>query len=392
MYPNIYELILDLFGISIPPLKLMQSYGSMVALGFIFASATLTLELKRKEKEGLLQTTKKKIWEGKGMPLMDKILNVLFGFIAGLKLLPLLMDFETVSKDLGGFLLSSQGNWLAGILIGGGILAWILYQEKQNRSEKPKEVELEIHAHEHVGTMVILAAVGGIGGAKLFHNLENWDELMADPIGALTSFSGLSFFGGLICAAAMIIYYARKKKIKVLHLVDATAPGLAMAYGFGRMGCQVAGDGDWGIPNDNPKPDWLSWLPDWAWAYDYPNNVLDPAHRGTEFMIDYYARHGYESLTGYAYPTPIYEIIMSIIIFVFLWSMRKRWKTPGIMMSWYLVLTGMERLLIEQIRINNEYPILGGITQAEIISVLIILSGIAGLYYMPKIGERWSKW
>ncbi len=109
-------------------------------------------------------------------------------------------------------------------------------------------------------------------------------------------------------------------------------------------------------------------------------------------MIDYYARHGYESLTGYAYPTPVYEIIMSIVIFAVLWSMRKRWKTPGIMMSWYLVLTGIERLLIEQIRINNEYPILGGITQAEIISVLLISLGLMGLYYMPKVGEKWAKW
>lgn len=390
MYPNIYELVLDLFGISIAPLKLMQSYGTMVALGFIFASITLTLELKRKERDGLIQSTKKTVLEDEPMSLFDKILNVLIGFLAGFKLLPLLLDYDSVSKDLAGFFLSTQGNLVAGLIIGGALIAWIIYKEKRNK--QPKEVEIEVHPDEHVGNMVILAAIGGIGGAKLFHNLENIDEMMADPIGALTSFSGLSFFGGLICAAAMIVYYAKKKNIKVLHLVDAAMPGLAMAYGFGRLGCQVAGDGDWGIPNDNPKPEWLSWLPDWAWAYDYPNNVLDPAHRGTEFMIDYYARHGYESLTGYAYPTPVYEIAMSILIFAFLWSMRKRWKTPGIMMSWYLVLTGIERLLIEQIRINNEYPILGGVTQAEIISVLIILSGIAGLYYMPKVGHRWAKW
>ena len=390
MYPNIYELVLDLFGLSIPPLKMMQSYGTMVALGFIFASITLTIELKRKERQGLLETTKKKVLEGEPMSLMDKILNVLFGFLAGFKLLPLLLDYETVSKDLKGFFLSAEGNWLAGLVIAGALVAYIIYKEKQNK--QPKEIDVELHPHEHVGNLIILAAIGGIGGAKLFHNLENIDEMMADPIGALTSFSGLSFFGGLICAAAMIVYYAKKKNIKVLHLVDAAMPGLAMAYGFGRLGCQVAGDGDWGIPNDNPKPEWLSWLPDWMWKYDYPNNVLDPAHRGTEFMIDYYARHGYESLTGYAYPTPVYEIIMSIMIFAFLWSMRKHWKIPGIMMSWYLVLTGIERLLIEQIRINNEYPILGGVTQAEIISVLIILSGIAGLYYMPKVGAKWAKW
>lgn len=392
MYPNLYELFLDLFGISIPPLQMMQSYGSMVACGFIFASITLTLELKRKEKEGLLQATKKKVWEGKPSTLTDKVTNTAIMFLLGLKLMPLLSDFNHVFPRIGEFMLSAEGNWFAGLMLGGGTLAVMVYLDRKNATTTPKEVEVEVHANEHVGNMVILAAIGGIGGAKLFHNLENIDEMMADPIGALTSFSGLSFFGGLICGSVMIIYYARKHNIKVIHLVDAVAPGLAMAYGFGRMGCQIAGDGDWGIPNDNPKPDWLSWLPDWAWAYDYPNNVLDPTHRGTEWMIEYYARNGYESLTGYAYPTPIYEILMSILIFVFLWSMRKRWRTPGIMMSWYLVLTGIERLLIEQIRINNEYPILGGITQAEIISVLIILAGAAGLYYMPKVGHRWAKW
>lgn len=391
MYPNIYELVLDLFGLSIPPLKLMQSYGTMVALGFVFTSITLTIELKRKEREGLISATKKKVWEGKAMPLIDKVLNTVFGFLAGFKLLPLFVNYNEVAKDLKGFFLSMEGNLIAGLMIGGGILTYIIYQEKKIVGE-PREVEKEIHPHEHVGNLVILAAISGIGGAKLFHNLENIDEMLADPMGALTSFSGLSFFGGLICGAITIVWYLKKKNIKVLHLVDATMPGLAMAYGFGRMGCQVSGDGDWGIPNDNPKPEWLSWLPDWAWAYDYPNNVLDPAQRGTEFMIEYYARHGYESINGLAYPTPIYEIVMSIVIFAFLWSMRKRWKTPGIMLSWYLILTGIERLLIEQIRINNEYPILGGVTQAEIISVLIIVAGISGMYLMPKHGNRWAKW
>ncbi|MBI1289242.1 MAG: diacylglyceryl transferase [Flavobacteriales bacterium] len=392
MYPNLYELFLDLFGVSIPPLKMMQSYGTMVACGFIFASVTLTLELKRKEKEGLLKSTFKKVWEGKPSSTVDKVLNSLISFLIGFKLLPLLTSFDLVFPRIKDFMLSGEGNWLAGVLMGGGMLGYMIYDDRKHATDKPKEVEKEVHPNEHVGNMVILAAIGGIGGAKLFHNLENIDEMMADPIGALTSFSGLSFFGGLLCAAAMIIYYAHKHKIKALHLVDAAVPGLAMAYGFGRMGCQIAGDGDWGIPNDRPMPDWLSWLPEWLWRYDYPNNVLDPLHRGKEFMIDYFARQGYESLTGYAYPTPLYEIIMSIIIFSFLWGMRKRLKTPGVMASWYLLLIGTERLLIEQIRINNEYPILGGITQAEIISAVIILAGAVGLYYMPKVGQRWAKW
>lgn len=243
-----------------------------------------------------------------------------------------------------------------------------------------------LHPHEHVGNIAIIAGIGAIVGGKLFHNLENWDEVMADPVGALTRMSGLSFYGGMILAMVMFIWYAKKHKISILHFFDATMPALAIGYGFGRLGCHVSGDGDWGIPNDNPMPEWLSFLPDWMWAYDYPNNIL-----GVD-MMDFYAEKGYVSITGFAYPTPIYEIIMSIMIFGALWAMRKRWTVPGLMISGYFVLGGIERLLIEQIRINNEYDILGGITQAEIISTSMILLGILGFYYLPKgAGARWAK-
>ncbi|MFM1874700.1 MAG: hypothetical protein RL266_437 [Bacteroidota bacterium] len=311
MYPTFYDLVLDLFGISIPPFRFIQSYGMMVGIGFLVGSLIITLEMKRKEAQGLLRSTFKK----------DKLGN-----------------------------------------------------------------KTEVHPHEHVGNIAILCGFGGILGSKIFHNLENWDDFVQDPIGMMTSFGGFSFYGGLILAVILVVWYARKNSIKILPLVESGIPAVAIGYGFGRLGCHVSGDGDWGIPNDSPKPDWMSFLPDWTWAYNYPNNVL-----GVD-MIEYFERKGYTSLTGYAYPTPIYEIAMSILIFGFLWGMRKRWQTPGIMIAWYFILTGIERLLIEQIRINNEYAILGGITQAEIISIVMIVLGSAGIYYMPKVGHRWAKW
>jgi prolipoprotein diacylglyceryltransferase len=53
----------------------------------------------------------------------------------------------------------------------------------------------------------------------------------------------------LICAGLAIIYYAKKHGIKVSHLADGFAPALMLAYAVGRIGCQVSGDGDWGILN-----------------------------------------------------------------------------------------------------------------------------------------------
>ncbi|MCF8278302.1 MAG: prolipoprotein diacylglyceryl transferase [Flavobacteriales bacterium] len=309
MYPTFYDLVLDLFGISVPAFNVMQMYGMMVGLGFIVGSILLTLELQRKERIGQLK------------PLTKK---------SGSK--------ETI-----------------------------------------------IHPYDHVGNIAMICCFGAIAGGKLFHNLENWDEMMADPMAALTSMGGFSFLGGLIVSMGLFAWYAKRNKLSILHFLDAVMPSVAIGYGFGRLGCHISGDGDWGIPNDSPMPDWLSFLPDWMWAYNYPNNVLHVD------MIQYFADKGYTSLTGYAYPTPIYEIIMSIFMFAFMWSMRKRWTVPGIMLSVYLILSGIERLLIEQIRINNEYNVLGGITQAEMLSLAMVLIGAFGLYYMPKVGERWAK-
>jgi prolipoprotein diacylglyceryltransferase len=358
----------------------------MVALAFLAASMDLKSELKRKEKLGLLSSIRKKIIVGAKSTITQKLTSGIIGFVLGYKFLGIVLEFDLVSNNPQAFILSSEGNLLGGLLgaaISVGIRFW---EDKKDGLAEPKEMEIEVHPYEQVGTITIFAAIFGIGGAKIFHNLENLDELMADPVGALISFSGLSFLGGLICATVAILWFARKNNIKMLHLTDAALPGLMLAYGIGRMGCQLAGDGDWGIPNDAPKPEWLSFLPDWAWAYDYPNNVL-----GIDLKQDF-AQMGYVSLTGNAWPTPIYETTMALLIFGFLAFMRTRWTTPGMVAAWYLLLAGIERFAIESIRINNEYPIFGGVTQAEIISTIMIITGIAFLFVMPKYGHKWAEY
>lgn len=385
MYPTLYDLVLDLFGISIPPFKLVQSFGMMVALAFLAASIDLKSELKRKEQKGLLAAVRKKVTIGLRSTMVEKLISSIIGFTVGYKLLALVLEFDTVVLNPQAFILSAEGNLLGGLL-GAAISVGMRIWDDRKIAGEPKEVDILIHPYEQVGTITILAAVFGILGAKVFHNLENIDELLADPIGALISFSGLSFLGGVICATIAILWFARKNNIKMLHLSDAALPGLMLAYGVGRMGCQLAGDGDWGIPNDAPKPEWLSFLPDWAWAYNYPNNVL-----GVDLKTDF-AQMGYVSLTGYAWPTPLYETTMALLIFGFFWFMRKRWEIPGMVTAWYLVLAGMERLAIEQIRINNEYPIFGGVTQAEIIASIMILVGIVLVFVMPKMGHKWAKY
>jgi len=248
---------------------------------------------------------------------------------------------------------------------------------------KPEWVTQILHPYQHVPNMTLIAAIAGILGAKIFHNLENLDEFMRDPMGSLFSFSGLTMYGGLIVAGISVIYYARKNGIITSHLIDACAPSLMLAYGTGRLGCQMAGDGDWGIENLSEKPSWFI-LPDWAWAYSYPNNVNNvgvpiPDCEGKFCSV----------LENPVFPTPLWEAIICIALFFVLWSIRKKITIPGVMFSVYLILNGVERFLIEKIRINEPYTIFGmQITQAEIIATLLVILGIAGIFYFRKIQKK----
>jgi phosphatidylglycerol:prolipoprotein diacylglycerol transferase len=210
-----------------------------------------------------------------------------------------------------------------------------------------------------VGTLAVLAAGMGIVGAKLFTILGNPGAFVLDPAGMLFSTGGLTFYGGLIVAGGSIVWYLRRWDLSVAPVADAAAPGLMLAYGVGRIGCHLAGDGDWGIPADlAARPDW--W-PLWLWAETYPNAIVGPPAQPV-------------------YPTSVYEALAATLLFGVLWALRRHPYRAGWLFSLYLVLNGVERFLIEQIRVNPEYTLFGATpTQAEIIAVLLVAAGGAGL-------------
>ncbi len=378
MYPTLTDLLKDLFGINIP--LPVQTFGLFMGLSFALAAYVLFLELKRKEQEGLLQDIQLKETIGKPASSGELLTSAILGFITGYKLLYIISEYQVFVNDTQGVLLSATGS-LPGGIMGAILFVWLKYREKEKQKlEEPKIQEIVLKPHQLVGNITMLAALFGLLGAKIFHNLENLDELQRDPVHALLSFSGLTWYGGLICAAIAVMWYGKKHGITPLMLSDAAAPALMLSYGTGRIGCQLSGDGDWGIVNLNPKPDWLSWLPDWAWAFNYPRNVIGegipiPGCEGRHCMM----------LPDAVYPTPLYEALMCILLFFILWSFRKRFTTTGMMFSVYLILNGVERFFIEQIRVNTKYHIAGhSITQAEIISVLLVLVGFAGIFYLSR--------
>ena len=375
MYPTLYDFLFDIFGDSIEFLsflKILNSFGLFVALAFIISSRVFTLELKRKEKEGLLKSHFIKIIKGEKVKTSQLVVNGIIGFLFGYKLIGVILAINFSDGEINPqkYLISMEGNIFAAILAG-GYMIYLKYKEaKKEELETPIEVQEEIHPYQLMGNITIISAVAGIIGAKIFHNLENLDEFLENPMTLFDPFSGLTFYGGLIFGGLAVVTYAKKKGLKVIHLLDASAPVMIAAYGIGRIGCHVSGDGDWGIANPNPKPEWLSWAPDWAWAYNYPNNVLniDPAT-----ML--YDKFGTEISRGFVFPTPLYEIVIMVIIFIILWNFRKKMKIAGIMFGIYLIFSGLERLMIEKIRVNEQ--LFGtSITQAEIISSIMIFTGV----------------
>src|SRR5450432_13320 len=419
MYPNLYYAVKDLFGLDLKFLHFINSFGFFVALSFIGAAMVLTHELKRKERQGLLQAEEETIVVGKVAGPAELLTNFILGFLIGYKIIGLFTSNSPLTQNPADFIFSSAGNGWAGLALG-LFFAGLKWREKyKQKLSTPEERKIRIWPHDRVGDIIILGAIFGFLGAKIFNSLETWDDFIKNPVQSLVSFSGLTFYGGLIVAALSIWFYARKHKIGFWYLNDAAAPALMLAYGTGRIGCQVSGDGDWGIPNSayevganlkslsgtpanfqsevSKNSDFFlsqfgslnvphyavrgpSFLPNWLFGYAYPHNVIGEGIKIAGCNGPYCSY-----LPIPVFPTPFYETIICLALFFLIWSVRKKFKVPGTLFAFYLVLNGIERFFIEKIRVNSRYSIFGfHPTQAEIISSLLVIGGILLYYFLKK--------
>jgi phosphatidylglycerol:prolipoprotein diacylglycerol transferase len=197
------------------------------------------------------------------------------------------------------------------------------------------------------------ALLGGVIGARGYYLIQNYDQVKHDLIGSIFSGSGLVWYGGAIGGAIGVIAWMRWRRMLELRAFDMCATALALGYAIGRIGCQVSGDGDYGIRSSLP------------WAMGYPHGTL-PTPPGVRVQ-----------------PTPIYETLAMCLLAYALWKLRDRVR-PGVVFALYLVGSGLERFLVEFIRRNKE--VLAGLTAPQLESLVLCAIGVAWLMVMRRRG------
>ena len=399
MYPDLSYILHALIGTSPDNgASVVKTFGLLLVIAILVAAFMLERELRRKEKEGLLQPVKTKIIVGEPASPLSILLNGALGFFLFSKFVYAYQHFADFQLDPADIILSMKGNLVAGLLgavVFGALKFW---EKKREQLAKPVEKLLVVYPHDRIGDITIIAALAGVIGAKIFAMAEDFDTVLSGQVsfgefmGQFLSGSGMAIYGGLIVAFFACFIYLRRFNIPPIHVMDAVAPALLVAYGIGRLGCHLSGDGDWGIPIQElaengdliynyVKPDWI---PQWLWAQDYPHNVLSEgvAIEGCEWRYC-------NRLPIPVFPTSIYELIMGVGLGGILWALRKRITIPGMLFFLYLVCNGFERFWIEKIRVNDRYDILGmQSTQAEFIAVILMLIGIAGCLVLWQRGKK----
>ena len=226
----------------------------------------------------------------------------------------------------------------------GFIACWGLVARRLRELGKPVDWSYEI---------IFAALVGGVVGARAYYLIQNYDRVRHDLLGSVFSGSGLVWYGGAIGGAIGVIAWMRWRRTLELRMLDMCAIALALGYGIGRIGCQLSGDGDYGIRSDLP------------WAMGYPHGTV-PTPAGVRVQ-----------------PTPIYETAAMCLLAYLLWRLRDRVR-PGVIFALYLVLSGLERFLVEFIRRNNE--VLGGLTTPQLESIALCAVGLAWLALLARRG------
>jgi phosphatidylglycerol:prolipoprotein diacylglycerol transferase len=185
--------------------------------------------------------------------------------------------------------------------------------------------------------------VGGLLGARMLHLLEHWEAFTAEPSVRGLAAGGFSWYGGLVGGVLLSATIARLERAPLRAFLDAIVPSILVGYAIGRIGCHLAGDGDYGPPTQLP----------WATSYQY----------------------GLVPTSQLVHPTPLYEAIAALACFQLIWRIRARSRPAGALFCLFLIFSGLSRLVLEFWRLNP--PVAFGLTVAQFSAALGVVCGIA---------------
>jgi phosphatidylglycerol:prolipoprotein diacylglycerol transferase len=217
-----------------------------------------------------------------------------------------------------------------------------------NRLQHP--VEYAQFLHGQFAILVTHMHMAGVGfGQKVF-------TLVGDLLGFLPR-DGFAWYGGLLAGVATLMWEGRKAGVGALGMLDLSAPAAAIGYGVGRIGCLTSGDGDYGINTTLP------------WGVHMAKDALVPPNPPSAAVQ----------------PTPIYELLFSLLVFWILWRLGRRSQPVGWLTGLYLVLAGAGRFLVEFVRINP--PLYFGLTNAQVASIGSVIAGGALMVWTRRHQE-----
>jgi phosphatidylglycerol---prolipoprotein diacylglyceryl transferase len=260
--------------------------------------------------------------------------------------------------EFGGIAITSFGVFMAAAFLGA---RWLTSKELKRHGDDP----------EIAWDLLVYAAIGGLLGAKIWYMVLHWQDTVANPAQAIFSRSGLVWYGGFILATLLVIWRIRKLNLGVGHVLDTTAPGLALGYALGRFGCFLVGD-DYGYPTTVP------------WAIAFPQGAPPSTAENLRNVFGVAVPAEIPGSTVLAvHPTQLYEVGMALIMLAILWRLRTRLTAPGALFAAYLALAGLERFIVEFFRAKDD-RFIGALTVSQMVAVASVLIGFATVEWLRR--------
>jgi phosphatidylglycerol---prolipoprotein diacylglyceryl transferase len=257
---------------------------------------------------------------------------------------------------------------------------------------------LSLHLKRHkldpaaASTITVLAVIFGIGGAKILYLIEDWSLFLRDPWGMTFSPGGLTWYGGFLLALLAVSLYIKARHLPFMKIWDGLGIALILAYGVGRVGCHLSGDGDYGPPTTLPwgtiylqgtaKPAMMlqgyfeSHPEERAqWHYDELRMIIG----GKDKMGHYYSR--FDEVTP-LHPSPIYELLLGCMGFGILLWLRTKFHVDGLLFMAYVMLSSVFRFSVEFVRLNPK--LYAGLSEAQLFSIGLFIAALIGFIILSR--------